>query len=485
MHAFKKFLIWLLIIVVSLCVVVFIAASVYINHFTPQLEKALTENIGLQTKIDGSISLKVMPGLSFVAKKVRVISNETYVLRVAETEISIDFVTLFSGEVKVNGLHFVEPRIFIVRNADGIYNFEELYAQVNKYASGASADPVERFQINLDEFSITDGSLLYVDLAQGDTLNAEGIDVFSEDLGFNGTLDDIKVNQLHFNGLLNIQKFTINDLSLDSLAFAVNGRGGKLKVTDKRKNVFGGTVSGNAIVDFNTKPAIVSIQHKAENMDSQLLLRSVESDEYLEGRINYELKLDFSSFDWQQAMTSAQGYFKVSGNKLVFYGVDIDKVLNNFNTTQDFNVKNFVAIFLAGPYGAAFANGLNFSNLLSTYDGEQTKVNQLIANWKIVDGKAISQDVAFSTNKYRMAVTGNLDMVNKKYENFSISMINTSGCAAFSQTLSGSFTNPITSSFMVQGIVFGKSEDMWKVLSTPSRTKCKPIYTGLIKHPGN
>lgn len=479
MRTLRKFLLWILIVLVSLCVIIFIAASVYINRFTPQLEKALTENIGLQTKIDGSISLKVLPGLSFVAKKIRVISNETYVLRVAKTEISIDVSQLFSGEVNVNGLHFVEPQFFIVRNVAGIYNYEELYAQVNRQVTA----PKERFQINLEEFSITKGSILYLDMAQSDTLNAEGIDVLSEDLGFTGTLDDVKVKQLHFNGLLNIEKFTINDLTLDSLTFAVNGRGGKLKVTDKRKEVFGGSVTGNAIVDFNAKPVAVSLEHKAVNMNSQLLLRSVESDEYLEGNINYELKLDFQSFDWQEAMVSAQGYFKVSGSNMVFYGVNLDKVLKDFENTQDFNVMNLAAIFLAGPYGSAFANGLDFNQLLSNYDGEQTAVNQLIANWKIVDGKAISEDVAFSTNKYRMAVSGNLDMVNKEYESFTIAMVNKSGCAGFSQTLSGNFNKPETTSFMVQGIVFGPSEDMWKVLSLPSRGRCEPIYRGSIKHP--
>jgi uncharacterized protein involved in outer membrane biogenesis len=482
MRPLRKILIWFLIIVVSLCVVVFVAASVYINRFTPQLEKALTENIGLQTKIDGSISLKVLPGLSFVAKKVRVISNETYVLRVAKAEISIDIGQLLSGEVSVSELHFVNPKVFIIRNVAGFYNYEELFAQANKQPKVATT---ERFQINLNKFSITGGSILYLDQAQGDTLSAEGIEVFSEDLGFTGTLDNIKLNQLHFNGLLNIRQFTINELTLDSLSFAVNGRGGKLKISDNRKEVFGGTVSGNAIIDFNTRPVSVSLEHTAENMDSQLLLRSVESDEYLKGKMNYELKLDFQSFDWQKAMVSAQGYFKVSGNNLVFYGVNLDKVLNDFNDTQDFNVMNFTAIFLAGPYGAAFANGLDFSHLLSAYDGEQTEVNQLIADWKIIDGKAICRDVAFSTNKYRIAASGKLDMVNKDYENFTIAMVNKSGCAGFSQTLSGNFRKPVTKSLMVKGIVFGKTEDMWKVLSLPSRTKCEPIYTGSVKHPEN
>jgi len=182
-------------------------------------------------------------------------------------------------------------------------------------------------------------------------------------------------------------------------------------------------------------------------------------------------------------MLSAQGYFKISGNNIVFYGVDLDKVLKDFESTKDFNVMNFAAIFLAGPYGSAFANGLDFSSLLSGYDGERTEIDHLVANWKIIDGKAISEDVAFSTKKYRMALVGKLDMVNKKYEDFTIAMVNKSGCAGFSQTLSGSFNKPKSSSFMVQGVVFGPSKDMWKVLSLPSRSKCEPIYSGSIKHP--
>jgi len=479
MRAFKKFIIWFLIILAGLAVILFVAASVYINHFKPQLEKALTENIGLQTKIDGSISLKVLPGLSFIAKKVRVISNETYVLRVAKTEISVEVVPLFSGEVNVNALHFTEPQVFVIRNEAGIYNYEELYAQVNR----KPASKVDKLEINLEELTITNGNILYVDKGTGDTLHAQGIDVRSNDVGFTGTLDNIKVNQLQFNGLLNIEKFTINKFSVDSLSFAVNGRGGKLKVTDKRKKVYDGTVSGSALFDFNTTPVSVNISHKAENMDSQLLLRSIESDEYLEGRINYKLTLEFKSLDWHNAMLTAQGSINVSGENIVFYGINLDKVLKDFNSTNEFNVINFTAIILAGPYGSVFANGLDFSNLLSNYDGERTEINKLVANWKIKDGKAIAEDVAFKTEKYRIAVDGKLDMVIKSYQDLTIAMVNKSGCAAFSQTISGKFNEPITKSWMLQGIVFGSTEDIWKILNVPSNKKCTPFYTGSITHP--
>lgn len=225
MHILKKFLIWFAIVLVSLIVLAFVAASVYINQFKPHLEKALTENIGLQTKIDGKISLKVIPGLSFVATKIKVISNETYVLRVAKTEISIDLAKLFSGEIKIIALHFVEPQVYVVRNTSGIYNFEKLYAQANKTAEKAA----ERLEIDLEEFSVTDGSILYFDLAHGDTLRVEGIDLFSDDLGFTGTLDNIKVKQLRFNGLINIRKLSINKLAIDTLSFAINGRGGEVQ----------------------------------------------------------------------------------------------------------------------------------------------------------------------------------------------------------------------------------------------------------------
>lgn len=247
--------------------------------------------------------------------------------------------------------------------------------------------------------------------------------------------------------------------------------------------MYGGKVNGNAICDFTAKPVLISLNHQVTNINSQLLLRSIDSDEYLEGLINYTIQLEFKSLDWKKAMETARGTFQVSGNNLVFYGVDLDKVLKNFELTQDFNVMNLAAIFLAGPYGSAFASGLDFSQILAGYDGEKTEVIRMVANWKINEGKAVAEDVAFNTAKYRMAVIGELDLVNKAYRNFTIAMINKQGCAGFSQTISGSFSKPTTTSMRFRGIVFGPSENMWKVLSAPSGRGCNPIYSGSIKHP--
>ena len=479
MRIFKKVLIWLGISLVALAVLLFIAASVLINQSKPQLEQVLTENIGLETRIDGPISLKIMPGISVVAIDLKVISNETYIVRIENIEIAVDFAKLFSGEIVVNELHLNHPQAYIVRNVAGIFNFEELYAQVNKPAKKA----VEKLPVNLEVFTIQGGSILYFDQAHGDTLRMGGIDIYSEDLGFTGTLDNFKVNQIYFNGEMNIRQFKLNDLKLDSLQFGVNGKEGKLKISDKRKTVFDGNVKGHALIDFNSKPVSISLYHKAQNMDCLLFLRAVDSDEYLEGRLSYEISLDFQSFDWQKIMTSSKGQFHIAGNNLTFYGLDLDKTLKEFEVTKEFNVMNLAAVFLAGPYGSVFAKGIDYKDILTGYDGEQTTIDELTGNWKINKGIAIADDVAFKTDKYRMAVDGKLDLVNKQYNNLTIAMVNKDGCVGFSQTLSGDFEEPQTTSMMVIGIAFGKSDNMWKVLSTPSKRKCTPFYTGSITHP--
>lgn len=479
MKRFRKILIWFFVILAAIIVLAFVGASYYINNSKPLIEKAVTKNIGLETRIDGPISLKVLPGLSFVVNEMKVISNETYVFRVNQVEIAIDYTKLFNAEVVVNALHFIQPQVYIIRDTSGIFNFEQLYAQIGKPVLN---DP-EKYRVDLEELTINDGRILYFDRGLGDTLQANGIHLLSGDVGLTGTATNIDVKKLRFNGKLAIDHFKLNNLVMDSLTFTVNGKGGRMSISEKKNKFLGAQVAGKALVDFNQKPASIHIEQQVKGLASERFLFAIGSDEYLSGTIDYSLDLNFHSFDWEKSISSANGTFNLNGSNLTFYGVNIDELLKDFQVSNEFNIIDLGAVFLTGPYGSVFTKGINFKDFLADYDGEKTQISSLVSNWTIDNGVASAQDVAFSTEKYRLAMSGKLDLLNKEYNNVSIVMVNHEGCAALSQNITGKFRNPETESIAVMGLVFGPVDNVWKILATPSGKKCDPVYSGSVQHP--
>jgi hypothetical protein len=142
-----------------------------------------------------------------------------------------------------------------------------------------------------------------------------------------------------------------------------------------------------------------------------------------------------------------------------------------------------MAIFLAGPYGAAFSRGMDFDRLLSGDNNDMTPVQEMRSNWKIQEGKAISEDVAINTGKYRIAVNGTLDFTSDQYQDLELSIINREGCAAFSQRLNGPFMAPETEGMLNLGLFRGEIDNLEAMLSRPAQGGCEPVYTGSVKHP--
>ncbi len=383
MRRFKKFIIWFLIILAAFVVIIFIAASVVVNRYKPDLENALTQNIGLETRIDGPIALKILPGISLVANDLKIISNETYIFRVSKIEISLDYLKLLSSEYHVKALHFIEPQLYIVRDKDGVFNYHQAYAGLPGMNSMEKKD-----QIALDELTIENGKIVYSDMEMGDSLMAGGIYLESDDMNLPGTIDNIDPTKISFSGNVEVNSFKLNMLLVDSLHFKVEGRNGKISIQPEDKTYFMGESKGKAIIDFTQKPVFVHIQHQLTGLDVGEFQEAIAADELLFGKLNTSLDISFQSFDWDKAIKSMKGEIKLSGNNLLMQGLNLDQALDIYEATNEFSVSDLSAVFIVGPYGAVFAKGINYAALMNTEPGDVTNIKKFVSNWKIKNGTA-------------------------------------------------------------------------------------------------
>jgi len=478
MHRIRKLIVWIISIFFVIVIALFIGASIFIKNYKTKFEKILTENIGLETKIDGKISLKVIPGLSFVANDLKVINNETYVFKIEKAEISVNYLKIFQSDIDIKALRLTHPQVYIYRDTTGKFNYEG-----DKFREEIPKDNSDMHQLNLSELTINQGRILYIDMQYGDTLMVDGINLQSDKVRISGDLDNIEVDRIMFDGTVEMSLFKLNLLKVENLKFKIDGRGGKMAIIPVEKEYFEGKNSGKAILDFTQKPTQIKIQHQITGLNIGMFSDSVLHRPVFKGKLNSKMDISFRSFNWSKAKKSLSGSISITGDNLLMRGIDLDKTLKKFEKSQNFSVIDLAALAMAGPYGAILTKGIITADLMVLKTGDSTTIGKLVSNWRIINGVANSQDVAFSTSKYRLCLTGGLNYATNSYSDVTISLINRDGCAAISQKIDGQFLNPETKSNKYGGMVSGSIENLWKDLSKPFRSACTPVYTGSVEHP--
>jgi AsmA protein len=164
--------------------------------------------------------------------------------------------------------------------------------------------------------------------------------------------------------------------------------------------------------------------------------------------------------------------------------MDLDKVLSRFEETQNFNLIDLGAFFIAGPLGTAATKGIGYGSLYSGAHGGRSTINEFVSNWKIKKGIAGSSDCALATQKHRVALKGKLDLVRNRYDNVIMAILNEKGCADFSQKINGPFADPqIGAISTIQSIAGPILNLLSKAKGFIQGGRCEVFYNGSVRHP--
>ena len=96
-------------------------------------------------------------------------------------------------------------------------------------------------------------------------------------------------------------------------------------------------------------------------------------------------------------------------------------------------------------------------------------------------------DVAFSTEKYRLAVRGKINIEKQEFIDFEVAAINKNGCPVYKEKIMGSLNSPEVRkvNVMVSGLINPVNSLVSKV-SRKKEIKCdKKFYNGVVKSPVN
>jgi AsmA protein len=160
------------------------------------------------------------------------------------------------------------------------------------------------------------------------------------------------------------------------------------------------------------------------------------------GAMDFSTTLELRGLNRAELRRSATGTMSLSGTDLVLDGADLDSQFSHFEASQEFNLFDMTAFFLAGPVGVAVTKGYQFAGIAQAKGG-RTPIRRVVSRWKVENGIARAVDVALATGTHRLALHGGLDFVDEEFDEVYVSLIDADGCSRARQRIRGPFAKPV------------------------------------------
>src|SRR6185503_1866182 len=156
--------------------------------------------------------------------------------------------------------------------------------------------------------------------------------------------------------------------------------------------------------------------------------KALSPQKVAEGPMDFSASLSMRGKTVKEMKHTAEGQISLRGKDLTLKGSDLALELSRFESSQNFDLVDVGAFFVAGPLGLVVSKGYNFANIFRG-SGGSSKIPTLVSDWKVERGVANAQDVAMATRENRIALHGGLDFVNERFDDVTMAVIDSKGCA--------------------------------------------------------
>jgi hypothetical protein len=246
--------------------------------------------------------------------------------------------------------------------------------------------------------------------------------------------------------------------------------------------ILGGRGSGEVTADFTGAEPVYHVHSVISKLQIADFSKTVTPEKIAEGALDFSATFTMRGTPKSGVMRTASGEASLQGNNLVLDIGDLDKEFSRYETTQSFNLIDVGAFLLAGPLGVAVTKGYDYARILKKSEG-RTTIRTLISQWKLDHGIAAAQDVALATPHNRIAMKGGLDLVNDSYDDVTVALVDSQGCARVEQKVHGSFRKPDVEKPNVVTAIAGPARKLINKGKSLFGAKCAAFYTGAVQAP--
>jgi AsmA protein len=456
-----------LLILISVALFFFVDTSVY----KPRLERVASEALGMEVHVGGRLGIAFFSGLHVRLDDVHIRNRETEIASAKEANLEIALLPLLHKEVRIWRIELQRPRISIKRNRDGVFNFEK-----RKEAKGTF------FTLGLDNLSFTDGTFLYEDEQSGEGFEAGNFNLDVRSLRIAGGNSAELLKNLSFTAEFACREIRTKSLMFSDVKFTCKGKDGSFALNPVTMRLFGGEGSGSIGADFSGPVPHYSVHSTLSKFRIEEYFKTLSSKKVAEGSMDFSASLSMRGNTAKEITQSAGGEVSLRGENLTLYGKDLDREFARFESSQNFNLVDVGTFFFAGPIGLAVTKGYNFASIFQGSGG--SSIGKLFSDWKVERGIAQAKDVAMATKQNRIALQGRINFVDERFDDVTIALIDTRGCARVQQKIRGPFRKPVVEKPSVLMSLAGPALNLLKQTKDLfTGGKCEVFYTGLVPAP--
>lgn len=263
----------------------------------------------------------------------------------------------------------------------------------------------------------------------------------------------------------------------------------KIAVNPLTVNVNDTNLNADWVIDLSQPGYASDFKFDFENLElSQLVRPDNEESIALRGKLSGLADLTFTGLSPEKIFDSMNGQVLIANTEPVqLINLNVNKVLERFLESQEFGLLDIGGFVLAGPAGLLLSQGVSMQGVLSNLGANKgdTMFGQINIDMTIENGVLKTRDVAASTQYYRFAFDGNIDLSIMAFNDFEFMILNDEGCKEYSQTLNGSLSSPEIETFRtafdaVTGSVVGLLKSGVGLLTGGY---CESAYDGKVTHP--
>ena len=485
----KRLVALVLVLAVAVVIAAIVAAYVIdLNNYKPRIEEAAYRATGLIVNIRGRIGVKFLPVPALSVGGLSVSDARAEIFSADEVNLSVRLWPLLDRKVEVRKVEVKNPVLSIVRNRKGRFNFLPVPLPIKKGPAMTEKKlPVRK--VSVDKVVLTGGLITFKDERTGKKVAIEGFQLLLRGISL-GPAElkggGVDVQDLWLRGNIKAEALRIDKYSFTDVRANYAFKDMALSLDAMSYMVFGGRATGTFRADFAKKPPAMRLMQKIKGLDLGRLVKETTGKDTLKGRMDASAALSVQGTKPRKMMRTLSGSLRASGTEMLIQGASIDGALRDIEKSRKLSLLDVGSFFVAGPFGLLLSNTFELAGAATKVGrGKQSMIKKYVMHWDIKRGVATARDAAFSTPLNRIAFRGDLDLAAERFKGLQAAVLDSKGCAKFSQSIDGPFSDPeIETVSLAAGILSPLTSVLKSVVKgIAGNGGCKPFYSGEVPHP--
>lgn len=293
------------------------------------------------------------------------------------------------------------------------------------------------------------------------------------------------LRHLVVDGRIQGKALDIGKARIRNFQLGVSGKNGLFTLKLVKMDMFGGKGSGTCFIDLKKAKPFIKVDYRMSGVRSELAAKAFFNKDTVKGPLNIKANMTSRGMTSSDLTKNLSGTLSVKGRRITYSHLDLDRIIEEYEDTQNFGFLDIGSFLIMGPFGPLLTRAYENVDTAVAFRKGKSLIKILNSDWKISKGIATSRDVAFSTSKNRIAVKGNINLVTKRFHNLTAALIDKEGCIKYSQTINGPIHDPetIKASFVGKHIVGPFRQLFIKTKKFLLQNKCEVFYKGAVPHP--